>query len=302
MSWRTIHIKESEYIRLKLDNIEIAKEGEKYYVPLSDIAIIILEGNDTVITTKLLSAFSKHNIIVIICDDKYLPTGMYMGYGNYHRSAKRVQQQVIWAEEQKDLIWQYIIKQKISNQIAFASYRDIPQERLEMMIEFYSKVIPGDKNNREGHAAKVYFNSIYGSDFTRDDYCLENISMNFGYAIIRSAIARIVTGQGLMTMIGVFHCNEYNSFNLVDDLMEPFRPLMDYWIHKHIIGKSEYLSYESRLKIIDFINQPIKYKATKSTVDQVMLKYVTSFVKSMETSDPEVLHEIQLSDFMEEEV
>ncbi len=142
--------------------------------------------------------------------------------------------------------------------------------------------------------AKVYFNSLYGLNFTRDDYCLENIAMNFGYTIVRSAIARLVIGQGLLTMLGIFHCNEYNSFNLLDDLMEPFRPLMDYWLHKEVLGKEEYLSYESRLRIIDFVNQPMMYKNTKSSVDQVMQKYIHSFVKAMKNKNTALLHEVTL--------
>ena len=98
MTWRTLYIKESEYIKLKLDNIEISKRGSVVHVPLSDIAIIILEGSHTTLTTKLLTRLSKYNILLVICDDKYLPTGMYLSYGSYHRSAKRGRQQITWSE------------------------------------------------------------------------------------------------------------------------------------------------------------------------------------------------------------
>lgn len=297
MTWRTLHIKDSEQMKLKLDNLEVYKRGQTYLIPLADIAMIVIEGN-TSLTTNLLAAFSKHNIAAIVCDNHYLPTGIFLNYGNYHRAAKRSAAQMLWSAETKQYIWQRIIEQKISNQIELCRLKALSEERIVLMEEMKAHLLPGDESNREGHVAKVYFNTLYGLDFTRDDYCIENIAMNFGYAIVRSAIARIVVGQGLMTMAGVFHRNEYNAFNLVDDLMEPFRPLMDYWIHQEVLGKEEFLSYEARLRIIDFINQPMKYKSTKSTVDQVMQKYVVSFIKAMENNDLNQFHEIALCDFI----
>lgn len=298
MTWRTLFIKESEYIKLKLDNLEISKQGSTVRVPLSDIAIIILEGNHTTITTKLLTRLSKYNILLVICDEKYLPTGIYLSYGSYHRSAKRGRQQIAWSDHLKKVMWQEIVQQKTRNQILFVKEKRTDCTRVELMEELHQQIAPGDETNREGHIAKLYFHSLYGVNFTRDDYCIENMAMNFGYAIIRSAIARMIVGQGLIPLLGIFHCNEYNSFNLVDDLMEPFRPLMDVWIHRMVIGKEEYLSYQSRINLIDFMNQPMRYKNQKSTVDQVMQKYIQSFVQAMEKEDVALIHSINIEDFL----
>lgn len=224
---------------------------------------------------------------------------MYLSYGSYHRSAKRGRQQIAWSEDVKKAMWQQIIRQKTKNQILFAKEKGADDTRVALMEKLYQQIVPGDETNREGHIAKLYFHSLYGVDFTRDDYCIENIAMNFGYAIIRSAIARMVVGQGLIPLLGIFHCNEYNSFNLVDDLMEPFRPLMDFWIHQVVIGKGEYLSYESRIQLIDFMNQPMRYKNQKSTVDQVMQKYINSFVQAMEKEQVDLLNMIDFEDFLQ---
>lgn len=298
MNWRVVHIKESEYIKTKLGNLEVLKAGEKTYIPLSDISIIVLEGNRTSITTKLLSSLSKHNIVLVICDDKYMPTGIYTSYTSFHRSAKRAQEQALWSDELKNEMWREIITQKIFNQYLFAQYKNADSRRLDVLMDLMNNVESGDKSNREGHAAKVYFNSIYDFDFSRENICIENIAMNYGYSIIRTAIARCAVGQGLLTMLGIFHCNEYNSFNLVDDLMEPFRPLMDFWLNKEVLGKEDFLSYQSRLKLIDFINQPMLYNGKNSTVNQVMQKYVNSFVKAMHNSDMSLLHKVSLEDFI----
>lgn len=298
MTWRIIHIKESERLQLKLDNLEIFKGGSRYLIPLSDISMVVIEGN-TSVTTNILAQFTKHNIALVICDNKYLPTGLLLNYGNYHRTAKRVLEQTQWTEEQKQLLWKEIVGQKILNQIEFAVYKKVKDERLMTMIELHNQLQPGDISNREGHVAKVYFNSLYGMDFTRDDECLSNGAMNYGYAIVRAAMARNVVGQGLMTMMGIFHKNEFNAFNLVDDLMEPFRPLMDYWIDRMILPEYEFLTYEARLTIINFLNQPMYYGTKKSTVEQVMKNFVSSFLKAVTKGGG--IHEVLLRDFMEAE-
>lgn len=298
MGWRIVHVKEGDVLRLRLDNLEVRKLDHKVYVPLSDITMIILEGNRTSITSKLLSSLSQNNIGLVICDDKYLPVGIYLPYGQYHHYSKRVIEQATWTKEQTGTIWQKVIGQKMDNQISFAKYAGVENSRLELMEDLLKNLTIGDSTNREGHVAKVYFDSLYGNPFTRDDDNLINGAMNFGYAVIRSSIARIIVGNGLVTMLGIFHRNEFNSFNLADDLMEPYRPLMDYWINKYILNNQDYLSYESRLKIIEFMNQKILINKRKMTIDNSMQEYVTSFITAMEEEDYDLLLKIGLNNFI----
>lgn len=296
-AWQTVYIKQCDSMRLKWNQLEINKVTEKIYVPLEDIQMIILEGK-TSITTSLLSEFSKYNIVVVVCDDLYLPTGMYLSYANYHRSAKRACEQILWPQEMKALAWKSVVVQKMKNQMKYAKYKNIDASRVIAMHDFIIDTQPYDKTNREGHVAKLYFNSLYGKEFTRDLPILENAAMNYGYSIIRALMARIVVGQGFMPVLGIFHSNEYNAFNLVDDLMEPYRPLMDYWLDLTIFGKYNFMSYEVRTTIIDFINQPIYVNNQKSTIDESMKKYVNSFVKSMQNKDMKYLIEIDIDNFI----
>lgn len=300
MSWRTVYIKDSETIRLKLDNIEVLKNGDKIYIPLSDIETIILEGQDTVISTRLLSKLSKNHILLIICDQKYLPTGIYLEYGQYHRSAKRIHEQLNWDESLKEEAWRNIISQKMDNQINLAKYLGVSADRLDLMNSLSKNIKQLDFTNREGHVAKVYFNSIYGQEFSRNIECIENMAMNFGYTIIRSFIARCLVANGLVTSEGLFHSNEYNQFNLVDDLMEPFRPIVDYWIITRILDKeADHLTYEKRLKIIDLVNQPMfTMDHKKSTLDQIMKNYINKFIESMNNKVIDNLYQINLDDFI----
>lgn len=302
LGWRIVHVKEGDVLRLRLDSLEVLKKENKVYIPLSDITMIVLEGNRTTITTKLLSSLSQNNVGLVICDDKYLPVGIYLPYGQYHHYSKRVIRQAEWTKEQRGLIWQSVIKQKMTNQVDYARFAGVDEGRLNLMQDLISNLLVGDTTNREGPVAKVYFDSLYGKSFTRDDENLINGAMNFGYAILRSCMARIVVGNGLVTMLGIFHHNEFNSFNLADDLMEPFRPLMDYWVNEYVIDdKQDYLSYEARLKIIEFMSQKIKIQNKKMTIDNAMQEYVTSFISAIDEQDPALLVDIKLENFIGEE-
>lgn len=302
LGWRIVHVKEGDVLRLRLDSLEVLKKENKVYIPLSDITMIVLEGNRTTITTKLLSSLSQNNVGLVICDDKYLPVGIYLPYGQYHHYSKRVIRQAEWTKEQRGLIWQSVIKQKMTNQVDYARFAGVDEGRLNLMQDLISNLLVGDTTNREGPVAKVYFDSLYGKSFTRDDENLINGAMNFGYAILRSFMARIVVGNGLVTMLGIFHHNEFNSFNLADDLMEPFRPLMDYWVNEYVIDdKQDYLSYEARLKIIEFMSQKIKIQNKKMTIDNAMQEYVTSFISAIDEQDPALLVDIKLENFIGEE-
>ena len=302
MGWRIVHVKDGDILKLRLDNLEIHKKDNKIYIPLSDITMVVLEGNRTTITTKLLSSLSQNNVGLVICDDKYLPVGIYLPYRQYHHYSKRVIKQSQWTKEQKGQIWKNVISQKMNNQLAYAKFAGVDSDRLELMQDLISNLVVGDTTNREGPVAKVYFDSLYGKTFTRDDDDLINAAMNFGYAILRSCMARIVVGNGLVTMLGIFHRNEFNSFNLVDDLMEPYRPLMDYWVNKYVIDdKKDYLSYEARLKIIEFMNQKIQIQNKKMTIDNSMQEYVASFVAAMDEQDPSLLLNIGLNNFIGDE-
>lgn len=300
LGFRTVFVKNGEKLKVKLDNLEVIKEGNTYVIPLTDIESVILEGDQTVITTRLLAKFAQHHIDTVICDNTFMPVGVFLGIGQYHRSAKRAIWQSNWTEEHKQVAWCEIVTQKIQNQIAVAKYLGTDSERVEVLEKLSEGILPGDTTNREGHVAKVYFHSLYGVGFTSEEECLPNACMNYGYAVIRAQMARCVVALGLLPMLGIFHKNEYNSFNLVDDLMEPFRPLMDWYIHQTILKKNEkYLTYHSRLTLVEFLHQKIKVKNKKIYMNQAMSEYVAAFVKAMETGDFENVQKIHLVNMLE---
>lgn len=300
MGWRVVYIKDSQSIKLKLSNLEILKGDEKYYIPLSDINIVVIEGNNT-LTTNIITAFSENNIALIICNRKYMPTTLMLNYGGYHHFAKRSTNQAQWTTSLKMRMWESIVKQKMVNQVKVAKALGVSTDRLQEMNRLISQLEIGDRTNREGIVSKVYFNSIYGMQYKRsNEDLIQNMAMDYGYAIIRAAIARAVIGNGMIPVFGIFHKNEFNSFNLVDDLMEPFRPLVDYWISQHLESRREYLDYEFRVKLIEILLQPMLIDGYKSDLMSVIDKYVLNFYYAMEKNNVELLNEIDADNFIQE--
>lgn len=287
MTWRVVHVNQSEKMRLKLDNIVIKKLGEEYTIPLSDISIIVAEGGDTVVTLRLLSALSKYNIAFIVCDNQHLPTGIYHAPNGHSRAYKRLQKQLEWSQEQKDKLWQIVTYFKINNQQDVLSIFERDIDAIQLLADYKDNIELGDKTNREGHAAKVYFNELFGKQFTRvtqQEADVINAGLNYGYAIFRAQMARIIEGYGLNPLVGIFHRNEYNQFNLVDDLMEPFRQIVDVWVYQNLRDK-EYLKYEYRLNLTNLLNAKIKYGNENCTVTGAMDKYVQGFIKCIDKKD-----------------
>lgn len=297
MSWRTVLIKDGEYLKLKLDNVVIFKEDYEYVIPLSDIAIIVLEGLQTTLTTRLLSALTKYNISLIICDHTHTPAGIYHAYNGHSRASKMLQKQLLWDDGVKGVIWSEIIKHKIKNQLEVLRLNGASPETIEKLRSYIQEVQHHDSTNREGHAAKVYFNALFGNEFSRqnDEFAI-NAALNYGYSVVRAQFARLTVAYGLVPMIGVFHKSEYNQFNLVDDLMEPFRPFVDSWVFQNM-QSTQFLTFENRVALVDLLNKRAIYKKGNYTLGVIMEKYITDFIQFMETGDFAKLHNPILKSF-----
>ena len=292
MTWRVVHVSQSEKMRLKLDNLLVQKMGQEFTVPLSDISIIVAEGGDTVVTLRLLSALSKYNIALVVCDNEHLPTGIYHSQNGHFRAYKRLIEKLDWSQKQKDKAWQIVTYYKINNQEDVLAMFEKSLDNIRLLSDYKEQIEPGDRTNREGHAAKVYFNELFGKQFvrvTQQEADVINAGLNYGYAIMRAQMARIVAGYGLNGLLGIFHKNEYNQFNLVDDLMEPFRQIVDVWVYDNLRDQ-EFLKYEYRLGLTDLLNAKIKYGKETCSVTVAMDKYVKGFIKYISEKDSSKFH------------
>ena len=289
MSWRTVLVEGGESLRLKLDSIVIEKQGKIFTIPLSDIGVIVVDGQGATISTRLLNSLGKHNIVLINCDETHHPNGIFTSFNGHSRASKMIQKQIRLDDATKGEIWKTLISYKIKNQYKVLTYFEKSQSSLEKLNQYYHQLEPYDRTNREGHGAKVYFNELFGKEFSRnDEENIINAGLNYGYSILRAHLARCVVAYGLSPMLGIFHRNEYNSFNLVDDLMEPFRPFVDCFIYQYL-KEEHYFKAEHRRELLVLMNKRCHYKRGNYTLQSVLEKFVIDFLTVIETGEVDQL-------------
>lgn len=229
MTWRTVVVSSNSKLDLRL-NYLVIRNSEIRKVHLSEISVLIIESTAVSMTAMLLCEMCRRGIKVVMCDETHNPYGELAPYYGSHDSARKLRLQIDWKQKTKDCVWSEIVRRKIEEQARVIS--DVNAERASMLRSYSSEVEPGDPTNREGHAAKVYFNTIFGEGFSRRRDCVTNSCLDYGYAIILSAVNREITACGYNTELGIFHNNVFNHFNLGSDLMEPLRPLVDEMVLK----------------------------------------------------------------------
>ena len=281
MGWRTVVVNTHSKLSYKNNHLIFKDASRTELIHLSEVDILLLETTDIVLSTMLIKRLVDENILVIFCDDKRLPTAYLMPYYGRHDSSLQLSRQITWCEETKVQIWTTIIAQKILNQAFYLGSCGF-LEKSQSVIDLYHGLDLFDPSNREGHAARIYFNTLFGNDFSREQDSDINAALDYGYTLILSMFAREIVLSGCMTQFGLKHANQFNQFNLASDIMEPFRPIIDRIVYEnrnssfvkikrelftifsntfHYNGKYMYLSNivsDYTKKVIQALNQPEK--------------------------------------------
>ena len=277
MAFRVVFIENDTFIKLKLENMILNKNGEEIWIPLDDISMVVLDNMKITLTARVLCSIAEHNIGLIICNQEHLPIGFYSSYDNHSRISKNIGYQIEKTQEYYDFYWKEIIEHKIANQCEVLELLGKKEEVQNMMKKFIKELTEGDKTNREAHAAKVYFNELMGCSYSRgNEDILLNSGLDYGYAVIRAYIARLCVGYGLNSQLGIHHKNEYNRFNLIDDLIEPVRPFVDLLAYR-LLAKEEYFTQEHRIKLVNLLNHKIIYKNKKMFMCNMLEEYIMQF-------------------------
>ena len=229
------------------------------------------------ITSYLINELINNKIKLIFCDEKHNPAGEVIPYYGSFNTSKKILKQTNWKEERKDLVWQQIVKIKIHNQAMVL--KELKIENYEKLLEFETQVLPGDKTNREGHAAKVYFNLLFGKKFIRGENDNINSSLDYGYTIMLSTMNKEIVSKGYITQLGINHRSEFNQFNLACDLMEPFRPLVDKIVYENCNLE---LNKNQKYKLIDVLNNKIEIGHKEQYVGNAIPIYIQSVFDALE--------------------
>lgn len=279
MSWRTIVISSSAKLDYKLDYLVVRQE-EITKIHLSEISILLIENTAVSITAALLNELIKRKIKVIFCDEKRNPSSELVSYYGCHDSSAKIRNQIRWNDEIKELIWTEIVSEKIRNQRNILKYFN--KKEYFMLDEYLSQIEIGDTTNREGHSAKVYFNALFGMDFTRTSDTPTNAALNYVYGILLSTFNREIVANGYITQLGLFHDNIFNHFNLSSDLMEPFRTLVDKIVYNL---KPEIFNHNEKMELLNILNKEVIIDGKINYVNNAIKIYCKSVFDAINQQD-----------------
>ena len=224
---RTLFFSNPYYLRMKDRQLVIQSKDDlvQKTVPIEDLGFIVLDHPQISFSMKLIEQLNDNNVALIFCDSKHLPSSMTLPLDTHHIQNELFRAQISASEPLKKNLWKQTIEAKINNQARLLSKHGIPGNQLSALSK---TVRSGDPDNREGFAARIYWNALFGKQFVRDRYGdPPNPFLNYGYILLRSAVARALAGSGLLATLGIHHRNRYNAFCLADDVMEPYRPYVD---------------------------------------------------------------------------
>ena len=282
MGFRTVIIKNRAKLEVRLNSLIVRGEQEKK-VFLEEINTLIVQSTAVSLTASLLCELMKRNIKVIFCDEKHNPQSELLPYYGAHNVSKRYKEQFAWDKEIKARVWREIVKKKIEGQaqhlfdVGFMAQADL-------LYSYICAVQDNDASNREGHAAKVYFNCMLGIGNSRKNGGFLNGCLNYGYAVLLSAFNREIVASGYLTQIGIWHDNEFNQFNLACDLMEAFRVVVDRTAMHLEEGDKEF-----KKKMANILNYKTLIDGKHTTLDLAIRQFTRSVFHALEEQDESLL-------------
>lgn len=250
---------------------------EKQTVPIEDVGVVLLEHQQTSVTLPLLNALAENEVQVVICNDKGMPNAMVQSMNSNNLQGETLRNQIACGEVLKKQLWKQVVEAKIRNQ---ASLLDSVGENGNVLKPFYTNVRSGDVDNREGIAARIYFQHLFGDSFIRNrDEPGINVLLNYGYSILRAATCRAIVSSGLLPAIGIFHHNRSNAYPLADDLMEPFRPFVDGVVYDLAMRGNTELTKDVKGELIRVLYTDTLYEKVKRPLSVGLSMTTASMVK-----------------------
>lgn len=283
MSWRVVVVSNSSKLDYQMGYLTV-RQNTTTKIHLSEISVLLIESTAVSMTAYLLSELIKKKIKVIFCDEKRNPSSELVPFYGCHDTSMKLRKQIEWSEDSKTAVWTEIVAEKIRKQAEVL--QAYGRDEYKMLHSYVEELQFGDSTNREGHAAKVYFNALFGMDFTRTAENSTNAALNYGYGIILSAFNREIVANGYCTQIGLFHDNMFNQFNLGSDLMEPFRPVID---RKVKVMQPEKFEHEEKMKVLDVLNEEVTVGGKREYVNNAIKIYCKSIFDALNDGDPSLI-------------
>ncbi len=298
MVWRSVVI--SQPAKLKREHFSLViEQSQSARVPFEDIAVILLNNREITLTHPVLSACAEYGIGLYSTGDNHQPNGVFLPFLSHNRATRMMRLQLNLDKPQAKRAWAEIVKSKISNQAICLKMANSATKAqggkaadVERLESYVSRVRSGDVDNMEAQASSYYFPQLFGKGFHRAQDCWVNAALDYGYAIIRGAITRGLVAHGFQPNIGLFHRSEQNAFNLADDLIEPYRALVDFHVLHHINPHAQpdvELTPADKVALVALLNVDVQMPRGMMSVLSSIEQATESLVRLYEGADERVL-------------
>jgi len=292
---RTLYFGNPAYLHKNLMQLKVINpddNSELGSVPLEDIGVVLLDHPQITLTHALMAALLERNVALISCDEKHLPVGLMLPLDGNTIQTERFRSQIDASEPLKKNLWAQTVKAKIENQAKVLQLAGIDNKRLLALLPLIQS---GDPDNVEGRAASVYWKLLFEDlPFVRDRFGLmPNAHLNYGYAILRAIVARALVGSGLLPTLGIHHSNKYNAYCLADDVMEPYRPFVD-WMVYNMLQNGEItgddISKEHKAKLLGIATVDVQIDGKKSPLMVGLPRTTNSLVECFDGSRRKIIY------------
>lgn len=297
MGWKTVIIGSECKVSLTLNRMKITIGEEFQTIALTDIDSVIFSNSRVMMTIPLLSKLIEQNINVIICDERNDPIGIFQPFNGHSLVFKQLNKQIEWKVTRKKKLWKIIIENKIQSEIEAIKLLGISEDKVSILQEYRDSVYTDDQTNREAVAAKYYFSTLFGSEFTRDEDSAVNHALNYGYKIIASYISKCIASRGLITQLGIHHIGESNPFNLTYDFIEPLRAIIDMWV---IVNVTDQFNSFMKQEVIGILNYKVYMNGMWIRLNDAIEDIIDSYIAFLDERRNDVLT-IDLSKGLQDE-
>ena len=272
---KTILVERKTKINCKHLQLKLSNEDREASIPIEDIGFIVIDNPEVYISMTAINLMVDNNCAVIICNTSHLPNGMFLNLNSHHIQQEIFKQQINASKPLKKQLWQQTVREKITNQGLLLKEITKKKNNFEFLAE---KTNSGDSTNMEAVAASFYWKSFFEMDFKRERFGnYPNNFLNYGYAILRAATARALSGSGLLNTLGIHHKSKYNAFALADDIMEPFRPIIDESVHFIMQNyEEEELNTVIKSELLEILTRTVYFKDEKSPLMVALQKTASS--------------------------
>ena len=289
MGWRSVIITQHAKLTYSMQMMIVQTRDGINQIPIEDINLLLVSTTQAVITSALISKLAQNQTKVIFVDEKDNPIVETAVYYPGTRNMAKLTQQFNWDEHLKEVLWTKIVSQKIKNQIAVLANYHLNKDEVQSELD---QLEINDESNREAIAARKYFMLLFDKNFVRRDTSAINAALDYGYAILLSSFNREIVMNGYLTYFGIHHCSQENQFNLASDLMEPFRPFVDYWVKAH--EKIKELTPDIKYGLVELLSLEIKFNGKKTLLTNAITVYVRECLKFL-SGDSKELPEMEMS-------